>query len=88
MTGYSKFMPANGGCEAGEGSIKYARRWGYYVKKVESNKADVIMALGNFWGRSLAASGSSEDPYRHKDFGPFGPGFTLVEYNNVNALEM
>ena len=80
-------LPASGGCEACETSIKFARRWGYYVKKVEPNQASVIMANNNFWGRSLAASGSSDDPSRYKDFGPFDPGFKLVDYNNLDAIE-
>jgi len=87
LTGYDKFMPANGGCEACEGAIKYARRWGYYVKGVEADKASVIMANNNFWGRSLAASGSSNDPYRYKDFGPYDGGFPLVDYDSLESIE-
>ena len=51
------------------------------------NKAKIIFALGNFWGRSLAACASSEDPGRNLDFGPFEMNFELIEYNNLNALE-
>jgi ornithine--oxo-acid transaminase len=76
-------MPANGGCEGCESAVKFARRWGYYVKGVEKDKADVIMANNNFWGRSIAASGSCNDPSRYLDFGPHAPGFTLVDYNDL-----
>ena len=87
LTGYEQFLPSNGGCEACETSIKFARRWGYYTKGVEADKASVIMANNNFWGRSLAASGSSDDPARYKDFGPFDPGFVLVDYDDLDAIE-
>lgn len=87
LTGYDKLMPANGGCEAGESAIKFARRWGYYKKGVEMNKASIVMMKNNFWGRSITASGSSDDPGRYKDFGPFGEGFTLVDYNSIDAIE-
>ena len=68
----------NTGCEGGESAIKLARRWGYYQKKVEKNKAKIVFALGNFWGRSLAACASSEDPSRYKDFGPFDLNFEFL----------
>jgi ornithine--oxo-acid transaminase len=87
LTGYDKFLPANGGCEACESAVKFARRWGYRVKGVESNKASVIMAKNNFWGRSITASGACDDPSRYTDFGPFTPGFNLVDYNDLGALE-
>ena len=87
LLGYDKFMPANGGCEGCEGAVKAARRWGYTVKGVESNKATVIMAKNNFWGRSITASGASDDPFRYKDFGPYTDAFPLVEFNNLKALE-
>jgi ornithine--oxo-acid transaminase len=55
----------NTGCEAGESAVKFARRWGYAVKKIPDNQARVVFANGNFWGRSLAACGSSDDPDRY-----------------------
>ena len=67
--------------------MKAARRWGYTVKGVEKDKATVIMAKGNFWGRSITASGACDDPTRFKDFGPYTDSFPLVEYNNLVALE-
>ena len=85
--GYDKVLPMNSGVEACETAIKLARRWGYAVKGVPDNQANVIMAKGNFWGRTITASGASDDPSRYTGFGPFTPGFDLVEYNNLKAME-
>jgi ornithine--oxo-acid transaminase len=85
--GYDKVLPMNTGVEGGETAIKLARRWGYNVKGIEENKATIIFAEGNFWGRTLAAISSSTDPSSFKGFGPFMPGFGLVPYNDLNALE-
>ena len=87
LTGYDKFLPANGGCEGCESAVKFARRWGYVVKKVPDHQASVIMARNNFWGRSITASGACDDPIRYNAFGPFTPGFPLVDYNDLNAIE-
>jgi acetylornithine/succinyldiaminopimelate/putrescine aminotransferase len=67
--------------------IYYNSYFSYYVKKIPLNKAKILFAKGNFWGRSLAACASSDDPYRYKDFGPFDMNFQLVEYNNIQSLE-
>jgi len=85
--GYDKVLPMNTGVEGGETAIKLARRWGYTVKGVEQNKAKVIFAEGNFWGRTLAAVSSSTDPSCYTNFGPFMPGFEIVPYNDTIALE-
>ena len=85
--GYDKVLPMNTGVEGGETAIKLARRWGYTVKGIEHNKAKIIFAEGNFWGRTMAAISSSTDPSSYKDFGPFMPGFELIPYNDLNALE-
>ena len=77
----------NTGVEAGETAIKLARRWAYDKKGVEENKAIIIFAEGNFWGRTLAAISSSTDPSSFKGFGPYMPGFDIVPYNNLTALE-
>jgi len=77
----------NTGVEGGETAIKLARRWGYNVKGIAENKAKIIFAEGNFWGRTLAAISSSTDPSSFKGFGPYMPGFGLVPYNDVVALE-
>lgn len=85
--GYEKVLPMNTGVEAGETAIKLARRWAYDKKGVEENKAIIIFAEGNFWGRTLAAISSSTDPSSFKGFGPYMPGFDIVPYNNLTALE-
>ena len=85
--GYDKVLPMNTGVEGGETAIKLARRWGYNVKGIEENKAKIIFAEGNFWGRTLAAISSSTDPSSFKGFGPYMPGFELIPYNDLTALE-
>lgn len=85
--GYDKVLPMNTGVEGGETAIKLARRWGYNVKGIPENQAKVIFAEGNFWGRTLAAISSSTDPSSFKGFGPYMPGFGLVPYNDLVALE-
>jgi len=85
--GYDKVLPMNTGVEGGETAIKLARRWGYNVKGIAENNARIIFAEGNFWGRTLAAISSSTDPSSFKGFGPFMPGFGLVPYNDLGALE-
>jgi len=85
--GYDKVLPMNTGVEGGETAIKLARRWGYNVKGIQENQARIIFAEGNFWGRTLAAISSSTDPSSFKGFGPFMPGFGLVPYNDLVALE-
>jgi ornithine--oxo-acid transaminase len=84
---YDKVLPMNTGVEAGETAIKLSRRWGYEVKKIPHNEAVIIFAEGNFWGRTIAAISSSTDPSSYTNFGPFVPGFSLVPYNNLVALE-
>lgn len=85
--GYEKVLPMNTGVEGGETAIKLARRWGYVNKKIADNKAKIIFAEDNFWGRTLAAISSSTDPGSYKGFGPFMTGFETVPYNNLAALE-
>jgi len=87
LFGYDRVLPMNSGVEAGETAIKLIRRWAYQVKGVEPNKCSVLFANENFWGRSLAAVSSSSDPDCYKNYGPFTPGFDLIDYNDVGALE-
>lgn len=87
LLGFDKVLPMNTGVEAGETSIKLARKWGYTVKGIPKNEAVVIFAAENFWGRTLAAVSSSTDPSCYEDFGPFMPGFKIIPYNDLNALE-
>jgi ornithine--oxo-acid transaminase len=85
--GYDKVLPMNTGVEGGETAIKLARRWGYNVKGIPENQAKIVFAEGNFWGRTLAAISSSTDPSSYQGFGPYMPGFGLVPYNDLIALE-
>lgn len=85
--GYDKVLPMNTGVEGGETAIKLARRWAYARKGVPENQARIVFAEGNFWGRTLAAVSSSTDPSSYNGFGPFMPGFDIVPYNDLTALE-
>ena len=85
--GYDKVLPMNTGVEGGETAIKLARRWGYTVKGIAENQAHILFVEGNFWGRTMAAISSSNDPSSYLNFGPFMPGFSLIPYNDLTALE-
>ena len=85
--GYDKVLPMNTGVEGGETAIKLCRKWAYEVKQVPENQAKILFANGNFWGRTIAAVSSSTDPDSYKGFGPYVPGFELIPYNNLSALE-
>lgn len=85
--GYDRVLPMNTGVEGGETAVKLARRWGYRVKGIPSNEAKIVFVEGNFWGRTLSAISSSTDPSSYLDFGPYMPGFSLVPYNDLAALE-
>ena len=87
LFGYDKVLPMNSGVEGGETSNKLARKWGYLKKGIPENKARILFAKGNFWGRTLAAISSSDDPLSYKDFGPYMPGYDLIPYNDLDALE-
>ncbi|MCG9898586.1 MAG: ornithine--oxo-acid transaminase [Hydrotalea sp.] len=87
LFGFDRVLPMNTGVEGGETAIKLARRWAYDKKGVPENQAIVLFATGNFWGRTLAAISSSNDPSSYKGFGPYMPGFDLVPYNDLSALE-
>ena len=87
LFGYDKVLPMNTGVEGGETAVKLARKWGYLKKGIPENKARVVFAKGNFWGRTLAAISSSDDPISYKDYGPFMPGYDLIDYNDLNQLE-
>jgi ornithine--oxo-acid transaminase len=85
--GYDRVLPMNTGVEGGETAIKLARKWAYEVKGVKENQAKIVFAENNFWGRTLAAISSSTDPSSYTNFGPFMPGYEIVPYNNLTALE-
>ncbi|AFM05301.1 ornithine aminotransferase [Bernardetia litoralis DSM 6794] len=85
--GYDRVLPMNTGVEGGETAIKLCRKWAYKVKGIEENKAKILFAENNFWGRTLAAVSSSTDPSAYSDYGPYLPGFEIVKYNDLAALE-
>jgi len=87
LTNYAMMLPMNSGAEAVETAIKTARKWGYKIKGVEEDKAEIITCENNFHGRTTTiVSFSTEKQYRD-GFGPFTPGFVIIPYNDVNALE-
>ncbi len=84
--GYDKVLPMNTGVEGGETAVKLCRKWAYNVKGIEENKAKILFVNGNFWGRTLAAISTSDDPSSYAGYGPYMPGFESIEYNNLDAL--
>ncbi|HND49511.1 MAG TPA: ornithine--oxo-acid transaminase, partial [Anaerolineales bacterium] len=87
MTGYDMSLPMNSGAEAVETAVKLARKWAYQVKKVPRHQAEIIVAGNNFHGRTVTIVSFSTEPLYRDDFGPFTPGFVVVEYGNLDALE-
>ena len=87
LFGYDKVLPMNTGVEGGETANKLARKWGYMKKGIPENQARIIFAKGNFWGRTLAAISSSDDPVSYEGFGPYMPGYDLIPYNDLSSLE-
>jgi len=85
--GYDRLLPMNTGVEGGETAVKLARKWAYQVKGIQKNNAKIIFVSGNFWGRTLAAISSSNDPLSRNDFGPYMPGYEIIPYNDINSLE-
>lgn len=87
LTGYDMSLPMNSGAEAVETAIKLARKWAYEVKKVPHHKAEIIVAAGNFHGRTTTIISFSSEPFYKDAFGPFTPGFVSVAYGDIAALE-
>ena len=87
MCGYEMSLPMNSGAEAVETAIKLARKWAYQVKKVPQNQAEIIVAEGNFHGRTTTIISFSSEPAYKENFGPFTPGFVMVPYGDAKALE-
>ncbi|WDH84386.1 ornithine--oxo-acid transaminase [Paenibacillus urinalis] len=86
LTGKQMVLPMNTGAEAVETAVKAARRWGYEVKGIPYNQAEIIVCEGNFHGRTTTITSFSSDPYYQKDFGPFTPGFRIIPYGDMTAL--
>ncbi|MFI0776827.1 ornithine--oxo-acid transaminase [Streptomyces sp. NPDC021212] len=87
LTGLEMVLPMNTGAEAVESGIKLARKWAYEVKGVAPDQATIVVADGNFHGRTTTIVGFSSDPVARDGFGPFAPGFRVVPYNDLAALE-
>jgi ornithine--oxo-acid transaminase len=85
--GYDKVLPMNTGVEAVETAIKLCRRWGYTVKGIAENKATIVVCSENFHGRTSTVISFSTDPSSRNRFGPYMPGFTVIPYNDLPALE-
>lgn len=84
---YDKVLPMNSGAEADETALKLCRRWGYDKKNIPENQAKIIVCDGNFHGRTITIISMSTDPDSYKGFGPYTPGFKVVPYNDIDALE-
>jgi len=87
ITGMEMVLPMNTGAEAVETALKAARKWGYYVKGVEKDKAEIIVAENNFHGRTITIISFSTEPQYRDGFGPFTPGFKVVPYGDARAIE-
>lgn len=86
LTGLDRVLPANGGAESVETAIKAARRWGYRVKGIAPERAQIVVARGNFHGRSTTIVGFSTEPQYRADFGPFAPGFVHFDFGDLESL--
>ena len=90
ITGYFKYdkvLPMNSGAEADETALKLCRKWAYKKKGILENRAKIIACEGNFHGRTISIISMSTDPDARNDYGPFTPGFIIIPYNDLNALE-
>ncbi|MEJ2038123.1 MAG: ornithine--oxo-acid transaminase [Desulfosarcinaceae bacterium] len=87
LTRSHKVLPMNSGAEAVETVIKAVRKWGYQVKGVPEDQAEIIVCENNFHGRTITIVGFSTDPTARDDFGPFTPGFKIIPYGDARALE-
>jgi ornithine--oxo-acid transaminase len=87
LFGYDKALFMNSGAEANETAIKLARKWGYTKKGIPENQAVIVAVKKNFHGRTTTIISASTDPSSQKGFGPFMPGFEIIDYDNVSAIE-
>lgn len=87
LTGYDMALPMNSGSEAVETAIKTARKWGYKIKGIPEDKAEVIVCANNFHGRTITEVSFSTDAQYRDGFGPFTPGFKVIPFGDVQALE-
>lgn len=87
LTGYQMSLPMNSGAEAVETALKLARKWAYQIKKIPRYQAEIIVAAGNFHGRTVSIVSFSTEPLYRDDFGPFTPGFVIVPYGDEKAVQ-
>lgn len=87
LTGFEMALPMNSGAEAVETAIKTARKWAYQKKAIPTDKAEIIVCSNNFHGRTLTVISCSTEPLYKKDFGPFTPGFVIIPFDDLMALE-
>src|SRR5665213_1038087 len=87
LCGFEMALPTNTGVEAVETAIKLVRRWGYRVKGIAPDRAEIIVFANNFHGRTTAAISASSSPENRRPFGPLTPGFVPVPYGDADALE-
>ncbi len=87
LTGFNKVLPMNSGAEAVETAIKIARKWAYLKKGVPQDQAEIIACANNFHGRTVTVISFSTEPLYRQDFGPFTPGFKIIPFGDVAALE-
>ncbi len=87
LTGYEMSLPMNSGAEAVETALKVARKWGYVSKGIPRHQAEIIIAEGNFHGRTISIISFSSEPFYRDDFGPFTPGFKMVPYGDAEAIQ-
>jgi ornithine--oxo-acid transaminase len=87
MTGYEMSIPMNSGAEAVETAIKLVRKWAYKIKKIPYYQSEIIVASGNFHGRTVSIVSFSTEEFYRKEFGPFTPGFKIVKYGDVESLK-
>lgn len=86
LTGAHKILPMNSGAEAVESAVKVARKWGYEVKGVPAQRAEIVVCSNNFHGRTLGIVGFSTDPDARGGYGPFAPGFRIVPFGDFDAF--
>ncbi len=86
-TGYEMVLPMNSGAEAVETAIKAARKWGYQVKGIPEDRAEIIACTNNFHGRTVTIVSFSTEPLYRNDYGPFTPGFPIIPFGDADALE-
>jgi ornithine--oxo-acid transaminase len=87
LTGYEMALVMNSGAEAVETALKVARKWGYQVKEIEKHKAEIIVADGNFHGRTISIISFSTEPLYRDEFGPFTPGFRISKFGDLKSIQ-